>query len=288
MRTKRLERLLKLLQSLQSKDWSTVEDLAIAAGVSRRTVFRDLEVLASAGIPFRYDHVTRRYAAEKTSLLPPVSMSHPEAMALLMAAHYMLGRPFVTDLAAARSAAVKLQSVLPLSVVEYCGKLLKDTLVHPGKASDAAAVSDILPMLQQALAARKKIHVHYDSYFEQREITSILHLYRLVFIHRGWYMIAYSESMGRVLTFKVERVLQLKLLAEDYRIAAGFSLDAYFGNAWMMIRGDKRYHVKIRFGSKVAANVDEIRWHKTQRTEFQMDGSLLFEVDVDGVDEISW
>lgn len=117
MRTKRLERLLKLLQSLQSKNWSTVEDLAIAAGVSRRTVFRDLEVLASAGIPFRYDHVTRRYAAEKTSLLPPVSMSHPEAMALLMAAHYMLGRPFVTDLAAARSAAVKLQSVLPLSVI---------------------------------------------------------------------------------------------------------------------------------------------------------------------------
>jgi predicted DNA-binding transcriptional regulator YafY len=55
-----------------------------------------------------------------------------------------------------------------------------------------------------------------------------------------------------------------------------------------MIRGDKRYHVKIRFLKRVAGNVDEILWHKTQRTTFEEDGSLLFEVDVDGIDEIAW
>ena len=29
-------------------------------------------------------------------------------------------------------------------------------------------------------------------------------------------------------------------------------------------------------------------WHKTQRTTYEEDGSLLFEVDVDGIGEISW
>jgi len=38
----------------------------------------------------------------------------------------------------------------------------------------------------------------------------------------------------------------------------------------------------------VAANVDEVAWHRTQRTHFEKDGALLFEVDVDGIHEISW
>jgi proteasome accessory factor B len=67
-----------------------------------------------------------------------------------------------------------------------------------------------------------------------------------------------------------------------------FSLENYFGHAWLMIRGDRRYHVVIRFQPKVAGNVDEVVWHKTQRTTHLPDGAMLFEVDVDGVEEIAW
>jgi proteasome accessory factor B len=38
----------------------------------------------------------------------------------------------------------------------------------------------------------------------------------------------------------------------------------------------------------VAQNVAEVSWHKTQRLEFQRDGSLIFEVDVSGLNEIVW
>jgi len=288
MRSGRLERLLKLTQALQAGASSTVEELARAAGVSRRTVFRDLQLLEKAGIPYRYDRDAKRYSAEKTALLPPVPMSPAEAMSVLMAMHHLLDTPLATDPAAARSAALKIQSVLPSAIVDYCGRLLKRTYVRPARTSDPAAIATVLPELHQVLAARNKVSIKYDSYFERRVIEAVLRPYHLAYVHRGWYLIAFNESAGRVLTFKVDRILQLKLLASGFRPDPAFSLEEYFGDAWMMIRGDKRYHVRIRFAKRVANNVDEIVWHKTQRTEHLRDGSLLFEVDVDGIDEISW
>ena len=38
----------------------------------------------------------------------------------------------------------------------------------------------------------------------------------------------------------------------------------------------------------VAQNVAEVVWHKTQRAEFNTDGTLDFHVTVSGLGEISW
>ncbi|MCH7597171.1 MAG: HTH domain-containing protein, partial [Planctomycetes bacterium] len=124
MRTKRIERLLKLLQALQEGVPVTVEELARLIDVSRRTVFRDLSLLGEAGIRFNYDRETRRYTAERPALLPPVSLTHAEALSLMMASRYMLDRPFVTDRALGARAALKLESMLPTVLLEFCGRML--------------------------------------------------------------------------------------------------------------------------------------------------------------------
>ena len=51
-----------------------------------------------------------------------------------------------------------------------------------------------------------------------------------------------------------------------------------------MIRGDQRYRVRIRFQPRVAGNVEEVTWHKTQVTQRMEDDALLFEVEVDGIE----
>jgi predicted DNA-binding transcriptional regulator YafY len=55
MKVKRLTRLLKLLQMLESGSDQTTITLAKACGVGRRTLFRDLESLREAGVPFEFD-----------------------------------------------------------------------------------------------------------------------------------------------------------------------------------------------------------------------------------------
>ena len=49
-----------------------------------------------------------------------------------------------------------------------------------------------------------------------------------------------------------------------------------------------RHQVVLKFAPKVSTNVEEIKWHRTQSTWRTEDHSLMFEVDVDGIEEISW
>jgi proteasome accessory factor B len=46
--------------------------------------------------------------------------------------------------------------------------------------------------------------------------------------------------------------------------------------------------VVVHFAPLVAQNVAEVMWHKTQRLDFQPDGSLHFHADVSGLAEIVW
>jgi len=284
----RLERLLKLIQALESGRSYTASDLAEVVGVSRRTVFRDLDLLSQAGISYSYDHPTKRYSIERVAHLPPVTLTHAEALSLMIATRYVMERRIVPDHVAATSAALKLESMLPESIRDHCGSLLAHTDIIPAPASDNTSIVDTLSLLQYAALKRVKVDLQYDSYYDGRVIEVTVHPYRVVYVHRGWYTVGFSEQHEAFRTFKIERVLSIKVLASRFQVDRAFNLQSYFGNAWSMIRGDKRFLVRIRFSPKVAGNVDEINWHRTQRTHFEEDGSLLFEVEVDGVDEIAW
>lgn len=288
MNSGRIERLLKLILALESRRPQTVDELAARVEVSRRTIFRDLEILTQAGLQYTYDRDNKRYTALRSMLLPPVTLTHGEALALLLAVKATERRADLVDQPTAISAGMKLESMLPAVLRDEVGSILPLVEVRGEPNSDTPSIQDTLSMIQSALSGHHVLRVRYDSYFERKTIDVILHPYRLAYIHRAWYLIAYSLTHAEIRTFKVERVLRIRKMAETFSMDHKFNLDEYFGNAWLMIRGDKSHHVKIRFLPRVAGNVDEISWHKTQQTLYEPDGSLLFEVDVDGLDEISW
>lgn len=289
MNTKRVERLLKIIQTLESRRTSTVEELSEIVGVSRRTVFRDLKILERSGITYEFDRANKQYSASRSTMLPPVTLTHSEALSILIATRLMLNHPAAMDTSAATSAGIKIESMLPAPMIDELDPMLDRLETRFTPSSDVKPILDTLRLLQSVLMDQKKIKVHYDSYYkDERKIDVTMHPYRLAYIHRGWYLIAFSEKHDEVRTFKLERMLQIKLLEDEYTIDPAFTLDNYFDHAWLMIKGDQRFHVKVRFSPMVAANVDEVRWHKTQRALYESDGSLLFEVDVDGLAEISW
>ena len=55
MRISRIYRLLRLITMLQGRRGYTVNELAGELEVSRRTIFRDLNMLEMARIPYYYD-----------------------------------------------------------------------------------------------------------------------------------------------------------------------------------------------------------------------------------------
>lgn len=288
MNTGRIERLLRLIQTLQSGGARSADDLATAVGISRRTFFRDIAVLERAGVPVRYDHAIHRYSFEQSALLPPVTFSHSEALAMLLLTRHSFNHPCFSELDSASSAALKLEAMLPAAIRDHLEPFLNDVDFRFPVLSAGATLRSTLPVLQSAMSRHKKVQVEYDSLYDEKVIDVTLHPYRLACIHRGWYLIAYTEQFDEVRTYKMQRVLSLKLLADVFEPDPTFSLDDYFGNAWMMIKDEPRVHVKIKFSSKVAANVAEVIWHQTQSTTLGLDGTLIFEADVDGVREIVW
>jgi len=61
--------------------------LSARCGVSRRTVFRDLDVLRQASVPLQYDEEFQVYHLGATDFLPPTKFSPAEALAVLVLCH---------------------------------------------------------------------------------------------------------------------------------------------------------------------------------------------------------
>ena len=283
-----LERLFRLIRLLRSGRSYGADLLAEEVGCARRTLFRDIALLETAGVPIRYDRRDHTYSLARSFFMPAVSLSMEEVLAVMLATRKALPIMVAPDHPALVSAAMKIESTLPIPMQELGRSLIELTDVREWPTSDHESVDAISTTLRRALHERRKVTLRYDSYYEGKVIETVVHPHRLMFAQRGWYLIAFSEREGETRTFKLERITGLELSREHYTPDDDFSLEEYFGNAWQMIRGERSFHVRLRFSQRVAGNVEEVLWHKTQSTRRLSDDRLIFEADVDGIDEISW
>jgi predicted DNA-binding transcriptional regulator YafY len=289
MNIKRITRLLKLLQTLQSGGGQNASGLARACAVSRRTIFRDLESLRLAGVPLEYDQDGQRYSIPGSFFLPPVNLTAAEALALIALASEMGRSDRLPFYEAAHAAVLKLQSSLPSALRSEMRALARAIRIRPSRVSRLADKASVYQQLVAAIAARRVVRIRYDSFTEWDEITTNLRPYQLLFCRHSWYVIGRSTRHGEVRTFNLSRIAGLEVLDQRFTMPRGFSLERYMGNAWNLIPEHGRdYHVVVRFKPLVARNVAEVVWHKTQETEFLEDGSLEFRVRVSGLSEIVW
>ena len=129
MKITRLQRILHLISLLQTDRYSRPNDLAQELAIDRRTVFRDLKTLKDAGIPYYFDEKENGYKLDSDFLLPPLNLTLPEALSLLLVARHVgeaEGLPLQKN---AQKAAMKIESALPSRIQRHCGSILKATSV---------------------------------------------------------------------------------------------------------------------------------------------------------------
>ncbi|REJ70631.1 MAG: YafY family transcriptional regulator [Planctomycetota bacterium] len=289
MNLSRITRLVELIGLLQASSGQNAHALATACGVSRRTIFRDLETLRAAGVPLRFDEELGEYRIPGTYFLPPTNFSVEEALAVLVLCHELGDEGQVPFFAAARSAALKLESALPSRLRDRLREITGAIKMRIDATAPAAEHTPIYHQLLDAVGQRQCVRISYRSVYEDGEICLKLSPYRLLFSRRGWYCIGRSSIHRATRTFNVARISKLEPLDDKYRIPRGFSLKRYLRNAWHLIpEPGPDAQVRIRFGKLVARNVAEVAWHPTQETRFLRDGSLEFRATVSGLNEISW
>lgn len=289
MKSKRITRLVRLLRMLQDGKGRDTDGLAKACGVGRRTVFRDLDTLRSAGVPLEFDTKSRRYSIFRGSFGPPADLTADEALSLWALANSVGNQLHLPLYEAARTAVAKLEHGLPAKERQEFRRTARSIWFLPAKVSNLAVKSAVFQALVEAITKRRVVQIEYASLTEWDRIVTKLRPYQLLFSQRSWQVVGRSSLHREIRVFNLARIESLTLLNQRFSVPRDFSMEQRIGNAWNMIPETGRdSHVVVKFGSLVAHNVAEVNWHKTQRSRLLPDGSLLFYATVSGLSEIAW
>ncbi len=283
----RLHRVLRLITVLQTGESMSVMELTDELRISRRTLFRDLNMLKAAGIPCYHDP-QHGYRIAANFFLPPVNLKITEALGLMTLAKAAQARRDQPLLSPAIDAVRKLVSAMPEPMREVCQQVMQRVSVRPGYTAAVNGDGEHYPVVQQGIDECRVVQMRYHSLFDGGDIDVLLRPYHLHFATRAWYVIGLSEGDRQIRTYKLARIRDAKLLSRLFRPDPEFTIDGYLGKAWQMIPEGKVHRVELEFTPKVGANVAEVRWHATQEHKLCDDGRCLVSFEVDGLGEITW
>jgi predicted DNA-binding transcriptional regulator YafY len=222
----RASRLLSVLLLLQTRGRMTAQQLADELEVSVRTVYRDVESLAAAGVPLYgdagHDGGYRLVDGYRTRL---TGLTRDEAEALFLAG---LPGP-AADLglgAVLATAQLKLTAALPDDLRDRTSVLRQRFHLD---TSAWYAETDPVPHLAavtDAVWRQRRIRIRYRRWKAPQEVTRTLEPYGLVLKAGRWYLVAGRPE--RVRTFRVSQILRIRVLEDRFDRPHGFDLAAHW------------------------------------------------------------
>jgi predicted DNA-binding transcriptional regulator YafY len=282
----RLARFYKVVRYLQSHpEGASPDAIADFVGMSRRTVYRDLQALeGEIGIPLWSE--SGRWGIVEGAFLPPLRLTLDEAVAFFFSARLMaqFADRYDPDTGAAFT---KLAEILPPVVARHLARTI-DVLVS--RPADERLTRN-LRLLSRAWAERRVVELTYDAatYSPGRPPRRArVHPYLLEAsaTTRALYLMGFDESRGAVRTFKLQRILELALTAETFEPPDPSLVQAGLDRAWGVITDQEEVQVELRFDPAIAALVTETTWHPTEQVSRQEDGSVIWRARVPGTLEI--
>ncbi len=281
----RFARVLRVLELIQGRCRYDINDLARELECSSRTVFRDLNVLELAGVPWFHDESDRCYRVRPDYRFPALNLTDDE----------LIGQATATAISSSPNLNVSLGAApttrkISTTSRDQASRLLEDvqrlTSVLDLKLADHSRHHEVIHTVQRGLVEGKQLAAIYISPYESGSKRLVLHPYRLCLIKQAWYVIARVTVAEQPQTLRISRFESLRSLESPATVPADFDLRAYFGNAWGVYRGDRTYDVEIRFSPEAADLVTETTWHPTQKVQRRRDGGVTLVFRVDGLNEI--
>ena len=281
----RLARILRVLELVQSRGRWTTKAIAEEIQCSERTVYRDLDVLRFAGIPYFREGDQQFVRVRPDFRFPVIALNDDEVLGLSLAS-VLTQAPGLNVSSGAMPATRKLAAVSKEETQDLIDDAMRLVSVLDLKLVDHSRHHDVIKTVQLALLQGKQISGLYESPYEPASVKVKIHPYRLCLIKNAWYVIGRFAEDVTPKTLRVARFKALKVVEESAEIPEGFDLHAYFGNAWSVYRGDRSYEIDLWFPKDVASIVTETVWHHTQRATRQKDGSIILRFQVEGLTEI--
>ncbi len=284
MRESRIWRLLKILRLASSGREMNATEIARELGVSRRTFYRDREVLERAGIPLVFDG--RSYSLLGPPFLPSVQLRWDEGLALLLTLRAAVdsgGTPFSESI---QNALDKIESGIPPSVREEISDAVEEIDVEQRPMVDMSQHSDTFNILWRACRDHRVVRMNYWGRGDETPLERCIEPLAVFQRWRAWYMVAYCRLRDELRTFRVDRVTDLQMTDESFVRPRDFNLEEFLANAWLVERGEA-VRVRIAFCGLAARLVRELEWHPSQRIIREDHDRVIAEFHTGGLGEMA-
>lgn len=218
---------MKLILMLQeSNKRLTVDELAETFGVSRRTIFRDFNVLSEINVPVTWDQYSG-YGVMDGYKIPPLMFTSQELATIMVGLNFVksqVDKKLVED---AKGVEVKIKNTLPEDLKEFMNSLDNRTVVDPflhfgHEKKDGGNWY----MISSAISQKKSVTFIYESKSDGKISERKIDPYLLVFYRDHWNVIGYSHKRDAIRNFVLNRMSEVKISSVNFTEKADLNAEA--------------------------------------------------------------
>lgn len=220
------DNMLAILWMLNSGVKLTAKQISEQLEINIRTVYRYIDALCASGVPIISDAGHNGgYSLLNNFIRAPLLFDIEEKKALLHAAVFAkeAGYPLSEALDNATSklkmySNQEQESILNRHLAGF------DVINRMGDPS----VQPVLADLEQAVANEFSVEIDYRTSREEQPKTRLIDPNGMVYWNNKWYIVAFCHLRNEIRSFRVDRILQIKLTQISFKRSEAFSAREFF------------------------------------------------------------
>jgi predicted DNA-binding transcriptional regulator YafY len=212
----RFDRITAILIQLQSRRIVKAQDLADRFEISLRTVYRDMNTLAEAGVPI-IGEAGVGYSIMDGYRLPPIMFTKEEARTFITAEKLMEKYTDLPTMSQYQSAMFKIKSVLKSSDKNMVESLENHIQVRRNNFAFSSATSNTLDCLLKSISEKKVAKISYAAMGITEPGDRLIEPVGIYHETNYWYTIAFCHLRNAYRNFRSDRIANIEITAHSFR-----------------------------------------------------------------------
>jgi proteasome accessory factor B len=280
MQVARIFQVLAILQSSRKgRTVAEIENALIDRGfeVQKRTVYRDIDALETAGFPVVRDEGSpqRIRVEDEARINGYLVLSPREILALYLAEgalQPLANTPFHDDL---KGLFAKIDDKLGTGSREHLREIRDGFKFDPGPRWGLGMDPDVIDTLRAACAERHVLTGVYASASSNTTRERRIGPHYLYFAKGSLYLVGEDLEDSKIKVFSAPRFKSIAMTDEAYTGAVS-TPEEYFQGAFGLYKdASTPVDVSIQFSKQIAPYVSERKWHASQAVIKKEDGSII-------------
>lgn len=221
-----------ILMLQQSKERLTAQELADRFGVTKRTIYRDLNTLSELNVPVTHDPY-KGYGVISGYNIPPLMFTTRELATIMVGLNFVksqIDQNLVND---AKGVEIKVKELLPEKLRAFMNSLHNKTIVDPFlNFGHEKKEGGNWYLISSAIAEQQTLQFTYKSLKKNQTTKRKVDPYLLVFYKDHWNMIGFSHIRGEIRNFILDQITNLSVMDETFSSPTDFNAEALiFGSS---------------------------------------------------------